>query len=337
MLPGGGMLMAELSRRGLGIAVVGFVLNLPWEVLQMSLYAAPGTAFIPAVRSHVGPALVDALIILAIYGVGALLFGGPRWTLGMGPRRWGFLLAAGALAAMGIEWRALNLTGAWAYAPAMPRVPGVGVGLLPLLQMLLLPAASLISVPAILHRWASRRRLRSPRTGAGPAGPSCRGAFPSALVVVGAFVLAAAATATSAQAAGLAAPLSLGQLKLGHALQGEKARDEIHRLHGKAIPFRDALVAHYEGAGGVAMLYVSEAGDEEMARQQVEQMTARIRPGDGAFTHLRERIQGGITVYSSLGQGQVHYYFRRGVRVIWVAADAPVARSALADALRIYP
>ena len=330
--------MVELSRRGAGIVLVGFVLNLPWEVLQMSLYAAPGTAFIPAVRSHVGPALVDASIALAIYGIGALLFGGPRWTLGMGPRRWGFLLAAGALAAVGIEWRALNLTGAWAYAPAMPRVPGLGVGLLPLLQMLLLPAASLISVPAILHRWASRRRLRSPRTGVGPAGPRCcRGAFPSALVVAGTFVLTAAATATSAQAVGLAAPLSLGQLKLGHALQGEKARDEIHRLHGKTIPFRDAVVAHYEGAGGVAMLYVSEAGDEGMARQQVEQMTARIRPGNGAFTHLRERIQEGITVYSALGQGQVHYYFRRGPRVIWVAADAPVARGALADALRTYP
>ncbi len=64
-------------------------------------------------------------------------------------------------------------------------------------------------------------------------------------------------------------------------------------------------------------------------------MTTRIRASNGPFTHLRESTRFGITVYSTLGQGQVHYYFRRGARVIWLAADPIIAQPALGDAVRI--
>ncbi len=159
---------------------------------------------------------------------------------------------------------------------------------------------------------------------------SSRGALALALA------LATLATAAPAPAAEMSLPPLLADLRLGHALRGDEARREIRRLHGKRIPFEDALVAHYEGPAGVAMLYVSEARDVATARRQVEKMTDLIRNGNGPFTHLRERVQDGVTVYSSLGQGQVHYYFRRGSRVIWVAADAMVARRALAETLRHY-
>jgi hypothetical protein len=144
------------------------------------------------------------------------------------------------------------------------------------------------------------------------------------------------ALAPLAMAAELAPPPSLAGLKLGHALRGDEARREIRRLHGKRIPFEDAMVAHYEGPAGVAMLYLSVARDAATAQRQVEKMTDLIRNGNGPFTHLRERVHDGVTVFSTLGQGQVHYYFRRGARVIWVAADAMLARRALADALRHY-
>jgi len=327
--------VAEFCRLSLGIVFLGFLLNLPWEVLQMGYYAAAPRDLALALRSHVGPALVDGLATLAIYWLGAVLFGGPRWTPGRAPGRWAFLLGAGALTATAIEWRALLVKGAWAYAPGMPLVPGLQVGLLPLLQMLLLPGVTLTVVQAI---W-QRRGSRCPRSGRPAAAPIARKAGRSSTPSYGALVLALGlmGVAPPALAAELAPPPSLGQLTLGHALQGDKARDEIHRLHGKAVPFRDALVAHYEGPRGVAMLYVSEAGDEATAREQVAQMTARIRNGNGTFTDLRERTQDGVTVYSTLGQGQVHYYFRRGARVIWVAADAMAARRALADVLQYYP
>jgi hypothetical protein len=146
-----------------------------------------------------------------------------------------------------------------------------------------------------------------------------------------ALVLLAALTVP---ASALEVPRDLAGLTLAHSQQGAQARVEIERLHGKSIPIRDGFVAHYGAQPPVAMLYVSQAQDEGVARQQVEQMTMRIRASNGPFTHLRESTRFGMTVYSTLGQGQVHYYFRRGATVVWVAADPTVAQQALADAAK---
>ena len=56
---------------------------------------------------------------------------------------------------------------------------------------------------------------------------------------------------------------------------------------------------------------------------------------EGRFVHLRAREQDGLTLYSALGLGQVHYFYRSGATVVWLATDPPVARQALADTLRL--
>ncbi len=132
----------------------------------------------------------------------------------------------------------------------------------------------------------------------------------------------------------LEAPPQLAGLALAHAQQGAEARAAIEQIHGKSIPMADGFVAHYGTESPMAMLYVSRARDEKVAQQQVEQMTARIRTSPGLFHHLRESVRFGLTVYSALGEGQVHYYFRRGAMVVWVAADPTVAQPALADAVK---
>src|SRR3972149_7077667 len=144
-----------------------------------------------------------------------------------------------------------------------------------------------------------------------------------------ALVLLAALTVS---ASALEVPRDLAGLPLAHAQQGAEARAQIERLHGKSMPMREGFVAHYGSASPAAMLYVSRAQTDTLAKQQVEQMTARIRASTGPFTHLREATRFGLIVYSALGQGQVHYYFRSGATVVWLAADALIAREALADA-----
>jgi hypothetical protein len=129
-------------------------------------------------------------------------------------------------------------------------------------------------------------------------------------------------------------PQELAGLPLAHSQQGAAAQAEIEQLHGKPIPIKDGYVAHYGTQPPAAMLYVSQARDEKIAQQQVAQMTARIRASNGPFHHLRESTRFGLTVYSTLGQGQVHYYFRRGATVVWVAADPRIAQPALADTVR---
>ena len=56
---------------------------------------------------------------------------------------------------------------------------------------------------------------------------------------------------------------------------------------------------------------------------------------EGRFTYLKERNEAGITLYSALGLGQVHYFYRSGAAIVWLAADAEIARGALAETVRL--
>ncbi|MBI3068610.1 MAG: hypothetical protein HYY79_06980 [Betaproteobacteria bacterium] len=128
-------------------------------------------------------------------------------------------------------------------------------------------------------------------------------------------------------------PGTLGDLKLLHALQGKEALREINRLHGKELGGKDGYVAHYEKDGAVAMLYLAQASSTAQAARQLKQMSDRIRRGDSPFYHLKTSRRGEITLYSALGQGQIHYFYRRDSSVLWLAVDAPVAKQTLAALL----
>ncbi|MFA5940605.1 MAG: hypothetical protein WC809_14710 [Sinimarinibacterium sp.] len=62
------------------------------------------------------------------------------------------LAAIGAILATAIELHALS-SGRWRYSALMPIVPGIGVGLLPLLQLMVLPALAL----RLAQRWMTSR------------------------------------------------------------------------------------------------------------------------------------------------------------------------------------
>lgn len=85
--------------------------------------------------------LGDAAITLAIYGVGALAAGRWRWGMEGGWNVYASAVLLGALSAVAVEWVALG-EGRWSYSARMPVVPGLRVGLWPLLQLSLLVPAS---------------------------------------------------------------------------------------------------------------------------------------------------------------------------------------------------
>lgn len=130
---------------------------------------------------------------------------------------------------------------------------------------------------------------------------------------------------------------ALGSLRLMHALRGNEALQAINRLHGKELASAEGYVAHYEKNGLVAMLYVSRPARSSMSAAQIEKMAAGIRTGKTPFSHLKARERKGTTVYSAIGQGQIHYFYRRGADVIWIAADPPVAKEALEQFLQRDP
>lgn len=90
--------------------------------------------------------------MVLIWLVGWAAMGRVDWFLRPGVIGYVVMLGTGLAVAAGIEWAALR-SGRWAYTEAMPRVPGLEEGLLPVAQILILPPL----VFRIVRGWETRR------------------------------------------------------------------------------------------------------------------------------------------------------------------------------------
>lgn len=141
---------ARLARGLLLIFVVAVAVNYAWELAQTPLYAGvdfPGAAWHCFVAS-----LGDGLLLLFIYAAVAVAMRSLDWYMHPGVEAYFAMAAVGLAVGVAVEWWGLHLARRWQYSELMPIIPGVGVGLAPILQMLLLPPAIFIAV----------RRLASP-------------------------------------------------------------------------------------------------------------------------------------------------------------------------------
>jgi hypothetical protein len=111
------------------IALFAYVINLAWEYLHFPLYVHA--------MPHIYCAGIDALLVLALWSAGIALFGW-GWERRMCSHEMGVIASLGILLAWAIELRALYL-GTWSYAPAMPVLPLLHVGMSPILQLAIVP------------------------------------------------------------------------------------------------------------------------------------------------------------------------------------------------------
>ena len=131
-------------RRYLGVSIVA---NLVWEILQLPLYTlwATGTrreqAF-AVLHCTIGDAMIAGLSLLAALA----LFARAAWPRAGVARVYAGSLAFGVVYTIFSEWLNTSVRGSWAYSGLMPVVPGIGTGLAPLLQWLV--------VPTLAHRIA---------------------------------------------------------------------------------------------------------------------------------------------------------------------------------------
>lgn len=82
--------------------------------------------------------LGDGLLVGLIYVVCSILFKNLDWYVRMRASRYFTMLATGLAVGVLVQWTALR-THRWAYASTMPLVPGLQIGLVPIVQMLVLP------------------------------------------------------------------------------------------------------------------------------------------------------------------------------------------------------
>jgi signal transduction histidine kinase len=117
--------------------LLGFILNFAWEIIQGPLYK--GFEYKISHIAFCGLASVaDAIMVLLIYFVLALIYKDPLWIKHLDLKRTLIIVLIGGTGAVLAEIRHLS-QGNWAYAPSMPVIPFVNAGLSPVLQFMLLP------------------------------------------------------------------------------------------------------------------------------------------------------------------------------------------------------
>lgn len=114
-----------------------------WEIVQLPLYTIwhedpLGKIVFAVVHCTGGDALIAAVTLLAAL----LLFGNPRWPAERYMAVAAVTVLAGAAYTVFSEWHNTEVRKSWAYSSLMPTLPGIGTGLSPLLQWLVIPVAA---------------------------------------------------------------------------------------------------------------------------------------------------------------------------------------------------
>lgn len=136
-----------------GIALFALLVNFPWEMLQAPLFAGHAEApHLVVVLSCLQATVGDAAIMLVAHGLASWFAGDRRWFLAPTAADLARFSTTGIIVTSGIEWLATRgwWVQSWSYSALMPVVPGLGVGLAPLVQWFILPP---------LVAWLARRHL----------------------------------------------------------------------------------------------------------------------------------------------------------------------------------
>jgi len=120
------------------VFVMAVLFNYLWELAQSPLYAGLGSFTTMWWHCFVA-SLGDGLLTLLIVAAGWMTLRRASWFLHPGVRGYTLMLTVGLLIGVSVEWVAVYMAGRWTYSAQMPLVPGLGVGLIPVAQMLLLP------------------------------------------------------------------------------------------------------------------------------------------------------------------------------------------------------
>ena len=152
--------MSRQQRRAAGITtqrnvstlfVVAVIFNYPWELAQTLLFT--GSDDFRSIWWHCFVAsLGDGVLVLLVFASGWLAWRRQNWFVR--PGTWGYvlMLVSGLTIAIVVEWISVHVLQRWSYLPAMPRLPVLDVGIVPIVQMLVLPPLIFRIVAARISR-----------------------------------------------------------------------------------------------------------------------------------------------------------------------------------------
>ncbi len=132
--------MTMMKRVQIKLFFLGFVINFVWEMLQMPLFSYPADSSMTQINlACIQASAGDAAMIVIAFWVVVLLQKDREWYLHPSVRSLVLFLLPGVIMTIVFEAMATGPLDRWAYTNAMPTLPGLGTGLAPLAQWLLLP------------------------------------------------------------------------------------------------------------------------------------------------------------------------------------------------------
>jgi hypothetical protein len=109
-----------------------------WEMLQMPAYAGVPRDWVVSTTWCALATLGDALMALATFAAGAVVFGDAHWWRPLRVSRLVAVVGIGIAIHVGVEWVFGVRLDLWRYASWHPVIPGLEVGLSAVLQPLVL-------------------------------------------------------------------------------------------------------------------------------------------------------------------------------------------------------
>ena len=137
------------------LLAISVPLNFAWEMLQMPAFAGLPESWLAASAVCALAAIGDAVIVVAIYACAAYFFRDPRWFVPLSARRYAVIVTTGLLLHLLIEWVAVHRLARWSYRDVHPIVPGLDVGVLPILQPTILLPLTFWFLGKAMYRWGS--------------------------------------------------------------------------------------------------------------------------------------------------------------------------------------
>jgi len=144
-------LTMRIAYRILIIFVTGSLINYFWEIGQKPFFQVEASFREYAIHCIVS-SLGDGLILLIIYTVGLFVFRKSDWSDHPGFAGYALMLSTGFVVAATIERYAIHVLERWSYSLRMPLFPWLDIGLIPVLQMLILPPIVFRFTAWRLHR-----------------------------------------------------------------------------------------------------------------------------------------------------------------------------------------
>lgn len=137
--------------------VVAVSFNYFWEVAQGFLYVGMDWEKLSTWVHCLVASLGDGVLVWIIFAVGWFTFRRADWFVDPSGLHYSVMLIAGLSLGVVVEWIAVGLINRWAYTEQMPLIPGLAIGLVPVIQMIVLPPVIFFVVAA----WIKQRAANS--------------------------------------------------------------------------------------------------------------------------------------------------------------------------------